>query len=78
MANASQDGIIESVLSTGDRRRWPHAVFFRAMMAYYEATGDTAVTDAMTKHFLNDTIALAGRDLCNIEAMTWLYRQTGN
>lgn len=74
--HASPEGIIEPSLARGDRRRWPHAIFFRAMMAQYEASGDRNILRAMQRHFLNDTVALAGRDLGNIEAMTWLYGQT--
>lgn len=76
--NASPEGILEPILSQGDRRRWPHSVFFRAMMAQYEATNDEKIINAMEKHFLNDTIPLAGRDLCNVEAMAWVYMHTEN
>lgn len=76
--HASPEGIIEPSLSQGDRRRWPHAVFFRAMMAQYESSSDPRILEALQRHFLHDTVALAGRDLCNLEAMAWLYRQTGD
>lgn len=71
-------GIIGSVLSEGDRSRWPQAVFCRAMMEEYEATGNKRIISAMTRHFLNDKTVLAGRDLVNIEAMAWLYSKTGD
>lgn len=76
--NASPEGILEPILNTGDRIRWPHAVFFRAWMAEYESTGNKKTLQAMERHFLNDTVALSGRDLCNLEAMVWLYQKTGN
>ena len=78
IAHASMDGVLEARLSLGENRRWPHAVFFRAWMAQYEQTGDERILQAMERHFLNDTVTLRGRDLCNIESMWWLYTKTGN
>jgi len=77
IAKSSPEGIIGSELLVGDRRRWPHAVFFRAMMAAYDNTGDKKILSAMEKHFTNDTIPLTGRDMANVEIMTWLYEKTG-
>lgn len=77
IANASPEGIIGTELTIGDRRRWPHAVFFRAMMAAYDNTGDKKIISAMEKHYANDTIPLVGRDMANIEMMAWLYQKTG-
>lgn len=76
--NASPEGILEPILKSGDRIRWPHAVFFRAWMADYESSGDNKILQAMERHFLNDTVTLSGRDLCNLEAMVWLYQKTGS
>lgn len=73
--------------------RWPHAVFFRAMMAHYSATGDKRVPAALVKHYLTNTnphtglkdpseVALTGlngsRDVVNVEAMLWAYQKTGD
>lgn len=75
---ASDEGIIASVISRGDMRRWPHAVFFRAMMAEYEATHNPKIIAALEKHFRNDTILYQGRDVCNIETVAWLYQVTND
>ena len=76
--HASPEGIIESILSAGDRRRWPHAVYFRAMMAAYESTQDPQVLNALDRHFKNDTVPMLGRDFCNLETVAWLYQTTGD
>lgn len=60
--------------------QWPMAVFTRALMAHYSATGDRKVLDALTAHYLSlpDTFGIAPRDVNNIEGMVWLYEQTGD
>lgn len=59
--------------------RWPHAVLFRACMAYYDATEDPQILNSMKRHFLSGTASHAdGRDVCNIEAILWLYEKTGD
>ena len=77
IAQASPEGMILPILSTSDMRRWPHAVFFRAMMAEYEATANPTIIEALRKHYASDTTKYEGRDLCNFETLAWLYRQTG-
>jgi len=77
IAKSSANGIIGSELTVGDRRRWPHLVFFRAMMAAYDNTGDKIILNAMERHFANDTIPMVGRDMGNIEIIAWLYENTG-
>ncbi|MBD3244328.1 MAG: hypothetical protein GF331_27300 [Chitinivibrionales bacterium] len=63
----------------GDQYRWPHAVFFRAMMAYAEAHDDATIPAAMQAHFLGDTTDYAdNRNVTNIEAMLWAYEKTGD
>lgn len=60
-------------------RRWPHAVFFKAMAAYYSATGDKKVLKALTKHYLSNTCPHnEKRDVINVETMLWLYSKTGD
>lgn len=59
--------------------KWPHAVFFRAMIAEYYATGNTEIIDKLTQHF----IATKGeytddRDFINGETLCWLYGISGN
>lgn len=75
---ASEEGIIASVISQGDMRRWPHAVFFRAWMAEYEASRNPQILAGLEKHFRNDTVIYQGRDICNIETVAWLYQMTND
>lgn len=68
-------------LGTGDRpsERWPHAVFFRAVMADHGARPDPAVTRAMIRHYRSGTAPHdRTRNVCNVEIMAWLYEQTGD
>jgi len=58
--------------------RWPHAVFFRALMAQYSATGDKGVVRKLVRHYLSGTAEhFVHRNVCNLEIMAWLYHQTG-
>lgn len=59
--------------------RWPHAVFFRAMMARHSATGDDHILHAIAKHYLMSPRDHSdGRNICNIEPMIWAYELTGD
>lgn len=68
-------------LKPGDRKlvRWPHAVFFRALMARHSATSDAEILQAIVDHYLSGTSPHNDRrDVCNIEAMLWAYERTGD
>lgn len=53
--------------------RWPHAVFFRALMAHESATGDEAIVDAVHSHLLADADEYdRKRDVCMLEALLWV------
>ena len=58
---------------------WPQAVFFRAIQAYYEKTGDPQVPSILERHFLNFTGANYGstRNIVNLEGLLWTYGLTG-
>ena len=45
------------VLKSNDTplNRWPHAVFFRALMAHHSATGDERIPRALEAHYTSDT-----------------------
>jgi len=74
IAEASPEGVIAKDVPD----RWGHVVFFRAMMAAYDATGDKRILDALLRHYENDTYSLAGaRNILNIEQLLWLYGKTG-
>lgn len=59
--------------------RWPHAVFFRAVMADYDDRPRAATLRALTRHYLSNTAPHgANRNVCNLETMAWLYERTGD
>ena len=63
----------------GNYHRWPHAVFFRAAMAWYDSTKDRAIIEKMSRHFLGSDYLFNGfREQANIEAMLWLYKRNRN
>lgn len=59
---------------------WPFAVFFRAMKACYEATGDWRIPAALEKNYLSYTCQelSMSRFVVNVEGMLWTYSITGN
>lgn len=70
--------------------RWPLAVFFRAMQAEYEATGDQRIVDALEKHYMymissGERVGVfregqrqPWRNIMTLEGMLWTYARTGN
>lgn len=80
--NHDSDGYVgPAFLKTESQKtsnRWPHAVFFRAMMAYQSATEDQRTLQVLARHYLSGTAShMVLRDVCNIETMLWLYERTG-
>ena len=59
---------------------WPFAVFFRALKAYYEATGDERIPQALEKNYLSYSVEELGKDrfLVNVEGILWTYSITKN
>ena len=59
---------------------WPWAVFFRAVKAYYEATGDPRIPAALEKNYLSYSVPelAMNRFVVNVEGMLWTYSLTGN
>ena len=59
--------------------RWPHSIFFRALMAHASASGDVRIVPALQQHYLSNSSPHSGyREVCNIEAMLWTYQQSGD
>ena len=59
--------------------RWPHAVFFRAILADYDERPSKRTLQRLTRHYLSNTAPHgANRNACNIEIMAWLFEQTGD
>ena len=81
LKHADKDGYLgpKSCKPRMSAGRWSHAIFFRAMIAYFYATGDKRIPDALEKHYLGHDADHSGhRDVCNIEIMCWVYNRTGN
>ena len=83
LSHATEDGILgvylPYMLEGDDYSQWPFAVFFRAMQAMYQATGDTRIPAALERHFLSFAPELyKSRSAVNIEGMLWTYALTGN
>jgi hypothetical protein len=79
--HADEDGYLgpQILKSSQGWGRWPHAVFFRAMMAHQSATGDHAILQALSDHYVNSPYPHSnGRDVCNVEPMLWVYERTAD
>lgn len=85
LRRADKDGYLgpTSLKNLHDSRRpserWPHAVFFRAITADYDARPVAATLKALSRHYLSGTARHdQTRNVCNVETMAWLYEKTGD
>ena len=62
------------------RETWPMTVFFRAMKARYDATGDERIPAALRRYYLNYTSDDYAhyRNLIALEGVLWTYSKTGD
>jgi len=81
LSHADSDGYLgpkhlkEPVL----QNRWVHAVFFRAIVAYFEYSKDATILEALQRHYLSKTSEHSwNRETVNIEIMCWLYEKTAD
>lgn len=68
----------EDIRREPSRYMWPQAVFFRAMQAMYESTGDELIPQTLAgyyKKYTADQIA-DSRNIVNIEGLLWTYGKT--
>ena len=79
---ADEDGYLGPAFlkeANGAYDRWPHVVFFRAVMAMYEYNKDKTILEKLTRHYLNYRVNYGmARNVLNVEIMLWLYQKTGN
>lgn len=71
-----------------DNISWPYAVYFRALIAEYTATGNNEILEKLKKHFLRrplvevyknvDWRIIAVRNVADIETALFIYGQTGD
>ncbi len=87
--NADKDGYLgpkflkdnSRCIETIDARwnRWPHVVFFRALIAYYDFSKDDNIIKAITRHYLESEYDYSyGREVLNAEIMLLVYGITRN
>jgi hypothetical protein len=62
--------------SLRDKDRWPHAVFFRAVLAQYEISGDPRYLDALMRHYRALPHPMGwDRDVTGVEILLYLFRE---
>ena len=75
--HAAPDGFIGPD-SLRERDRWPHAVFFRAVLAQYEISGDPRYLDALIRHYRSTPHPMGwNRDVTGVEILLQLYQESG-
>ena len=75
--HAAGDGFIGPD-SLREKDRWPHAVFFRAVLAQYEITRDARYIDALIRHYRSTPHPMGwDRDVTGVEILLLLYQETG-
>ena len=79
LENADTDGYLgpEFLKAKSNLNRWPHVVFFRALIADYEKTHDPKIPKALLKHYLSKTDPyVSHRNIINVEIILWTYSIT--
>jgi uncharacterized protein len=75
--HADPDGFIGPDILR-DKDRWPHAVFFRAVLAQYEISGDRRYLDALISHYRSTPHPMGwDRDVTGVEILLYLYQESG-
>jgi hypothetical protein len=75
--HAAADGFIGPD-SLRAKDRWPHTVFFRAVLAQYEISGDVRYLDALVRHYHAMPHPMGwDRDVTGVEILLNLYQETG-
>ncbi|MBI4928220.1 MAG: glycoside hydrolase family 127 protein, partial [Anaerolineae bacterium] len=60
-----------------ERDRWPYAVFFRALQALYETTGEERYLEALAAHYRGKPHPMGwNRDVTGVEPMIYLFAET--
>lgn len=86
MAVAQVEGAIENAAPDGfigpemfrSRDRWPYLMFFRAVLAQYDITGDRRFLDALVRHYRSTPHPMGfTRDVSGVEILLALYAESG-
>ena len=76
IATAAPDGFIGPEMFR-DRTRWPYLMFFRAVLAQYQITGDRRLVDALVRHYRSTAHPMGfARDVSGVEILLALYAET--
>ena len=76
LENAAPDGLIGPEMMRA-KDRWPHAAFFRAVLAQYEITGDSRYLNVLAKHYQSTPHPMGwDRDVSGVEILVYLYQKT--
>ena len=76
--NAAADGYLGPQIIR-EKDRWPHAVFFRAVIAQYEITGAARYLNTLLRHYQSSPHPMDwDRDVTGVEALGYLYQQTND
>ncbi len=81
LENTDEDGYIGPKLlkKSNGWNRWPHVVFFRALLAKYSATKDKSIIEALKNHYLGHEQDYSNlRDVMNVEIMLLVYIECGD
>lgn len=75
--HAADDGFI-GPHNLREKDRWPHAVFFRAVLGQYEITGEGRYLDALIRHYRSTPHPMGwDRDVTGVEILIYLYQESG-
>ncbi len=75
--HAATDGFIGPD-SLREKDRWPHAVFFRAVLAQYEISQDAHYLEALIRHYRSTPHPMGwDRDVTGVEILLHLYQESG-
>ena len=80
LENQSPEGKLGPEKLIGRWNRWPYTGFLRSFMTEYQVNKDPQLLEAMQRHYaLYEAADFADElDLCNAEALCWLYGLTGD
>jgi hypothetical protein len=77
IAHAAPDGFLGPDLFR-DQHRWPYLMFFRAVLAEHQITGDRRYIDALVRHYRSTPHPMGfARDVSGVEILVALYAETG-
>jgi hypothetical protein len=77
IAHAASDGFIGPD-SLREKDRWPHAVFFRAVLAQSEISADPRYLKALNAHYHSTPHPMGwDRDVTGVEILLHLYQESG-